>query len=122
MIRAKSRLLREEHELSLRRLEPGLAQQASAARRTTHSYTCPMITKERFRQAVGAASGFGDDVTLSGFVITIHKRSRSGRSSYELTAVYDPDTNYWSLSPGYPNSVELQILVDKIQHELRSNP
>jgi hypothetical protein len=80
-----------------------------------------MITEERFRQAVEAAAGF-KDVTVSGFVVTVHKRSRSGRTSYELTAVYDPDTDHWSLSPGYPGSNELHILVGDIQHQLRSNP
>lgn len=55
------------------------------------------ISQEEFEAAVRAAKkDLLMDVTVSGFEVHVAKKSRSGRSRYTLTAVYDPASDSWS--------------------------
>lgn len=56
------------------------------------------ISQEQFESIVQtvAKSRFMD-VTVSGFKIAMTKKSRSGKTKYTVSAVFDPTANHWTI-------------------------
>jgi hypothetical protein len=77
------------------------------------------ISQERFEEIVQAvAARCFKQVRVTGFTIWVTVKSRSGRSTYEVYAEYDPESDHWNLYDPY-RGLTLSSFVPEVHRAMR---